>query len=125
MSSRATIQHVVPLAEWNAHPDAPYTPASLAKEGFVHCSPDEETTLAIVNAFYQDALKPLVTVVLDVDRLTAKCAWEAAAPAPPPGISATTLFPHVFGPLNREAVVRVLEVEWDDQGRATGLAERD
>ncbi|GAA4986010.1 hypothetical protein GCM10023257_26770 [Streptomyces hyderabadensis] len=49
------------------------------------------------------------------------CEWEAAAPAPPPGVAEGTLFPHVFGPLDRAAVRRVLEVRWDAGGRATGL----
>lgn len=123
MSSNATIHHVVPLGEWNAHPDRPYAPASLTEDGFVHCSPDEKTTLAIVNAFYRDAPRPLLALILDVDRLAAPCVWEAAAPVPPPGVAEGTLFPHVFGPLNRDAVERVLEVHWDDQGRATGLRE--
>ncbi|MFC9431708.1 DUF952 domain-containing protein [Streptomyces sp. NPDC056987] len=125
MSSRATIQHVVPLDEWNARPDGPYAPGSLSEDGFVHCSPDEETTIAIVNAFYRDAPRPLLTLVLNVDRLTAKCEWEPAVPVPPPGVTESTLFPHVFGPLNRDAIEHVLEVEWDDQGRAAGLKERD
>ncbi|KOG31119.1 DUF952 domain-containing protein [Streptomyces resistomycificus] len=123
MSSTTTIHHAVPLAEWNARPDLPYAPASLAEEGFVHCSPDEETTLAVVNAFYRDAPRPLVVLVLDVDRIAARCVWEAAAPVPPPGVAAGTLFPHVFGPLDRDAVERVLEVRWDDEGRASGLVE--
>ncbi|MFE2440229.1 hypothetical protein ACFXA8_37130, partial [Streptomyces sp. NPDC059409] len=42
-------------------------------------------------------------------------------PAPPPGVAEGTLFPHVFGPVDRAAVRRVLEVHWDDGGRATGL----
>ncbi|MEJ1198156.1 MULTISPECIES: hypothetical protein [unclassified Streptomyces] len=33
-----------------------------------------------------------------------------------------TRFPHVLGPLDRTAVQRVLEVRWDDGGRATGLS---
>ncbi|MET9184490.1 DUF952 domain-containing protein [Streptomyces tendae] len=115
------IYHVVPLAEWNTDPGRPYAPASLAEDGFVHCSPDEETTLAVVNAFYRGAPRPLVALLVDEDRLTARCGWEAAAPAPPPGVAEGTLFPHVFGPLDRAAVRRVLEVRWDDGGRATGL----
>ncbi|MGW3726002.1 DUF952 domain-containing protein [Streptomyces sp. F001] len=115
--------HVVSRDEWNADPDRPYTPASLAEEGFVHCSPDEETTLTIVNAFYRTSPRPLLALVLDEDRLTANCAWEAAAPAPPPGVAESTLFPHVYGPVNRDAVERVLEVRWDDEGRATGLVD--
>jgi uncharacterized protein (DUF952 family) len=117
------IYHVVPLAEWNASPDQPYAPASLAEEGFVHCSPDEATTLAVVNAFYRSAPRPLLALLLDEDRLTARLEWEEAVPAPPPGATEGITFPHVFGPLNRDAVARILHVTWDDTGRATGLAD--
>ena len=115
------IYHVVSSAEWNASPDRPYTPASLAEDGFVHCSPDEATTLKVVNAFYGSAPRPLLALALDEARLSAQCVWEAAEPAPPPGVAEDTLFPHVFGPLDREAVERVLVVRWDEEGRATGL----
>ncbi|MFF1543773.1 DUF952 domain-containing protein [Streptomyces sp. NPDC058291] len=117
------IYHVVPLDDWSAEPDRPYAPASLAREGFVHCSPDEETTLTIADAFYRTAPRPLLALVLDETRLTARCVWEAAAPAPPPGVQEDTRFPHVFGPLDRDAVVRVLEVRWDEHGRATALTD--
>ncbi|MGW0610551.1 DUF952 domain-containing protein [Streptomyces sp. NPDC002788] len=116
------IYHVVPRTVWNTTPDRPYAPASLAEEGFVHCSPDEATTLAVVNAFYRDAPRPLLVLALDETRLTARVEREAAAPAPPPGVTGGTLFPHVFGPLDRDAVHHVLEVRWDDEGRAVGLS---
>ncbi|MGW0842003.1 DUF952 domain-containing protein [Streptomyces sp. NPDC002787] len=115
------IYHVVSLEAWNARPERPYAPASLTEDGFVHCSPDEATTLAVVNAFYRDAPKPLHVLVLDEGRLDARVEFEAAAPAPPPGVGAGVLFPHVFGPLNRDAVERILEVRWDEEGRASGL----
>ncbi|MGW1779384.1 DUF952 domain-containing protein [Streptomyces sp. NPDC002143] len=122
------IYHVVTLAEWDearaAGPDLPYAPASLVQEGFVHCSRDEETTLAVVNAFYRSTSRPLLALVLDEERLTARCEWEAADPAPPPGVAEGALFPHVFGPLDRAAVARVLEVRWDAEGRAVGLTDR-
>lgn len=122
--NRAMICHAVPLAEWTADPGRPYAPASLAAEGFVHCSPDERTTLAVVNAFYRDAPRPLLVVFLDEARLTGRLEWEAADPAPPPGAADDTLFPHLFGPIDREAVTRVTEVVWDAEGRAAGLRER-
>jgi uncharacterized protein (DUF952 family) len=119
------IYHVVPLTDWDAAPATPYAPASLADEGFVHCSPDVPTTLAVVDAFYRDAPRPLLALLIDESRLTARCVFEAAAPLPPPGVSADTLFPHVFGPLNRDAVTAVLRVEWDNEGRPTGLTDRE
>ncbi|MFF5518727.1 DUF952 domain-containing protein [Streptomyces coeruleorubidus] len=117
------IYHSIPLTDWHAAPDRPYAPASLAEEGFVHCSPDEPTTLAVVNAFYRDAPRPLLVLALDEARLTARVEWEAADPAPPPGVGEGTLFPHVYGPLDRDAVDHVLEVRWDEQGRAVGLVD--
>ncbi|MFF9852403.1 DUF952 domain-containing protein [Streptomyces litmocidini] len=116
------IYHVVTPAEWSARPEEPYAPASLAEEGFVHCSPDEPTTLAVVDAYFDSASGPLLVLLLDENRLTARTEWEAAVPAPPPGVPEGTLFPHVFGPIDRAAVDEVLEVVRDADGRATGLA---
>ncbi|RAG82645.1 DUF952 domain-containing protein [Streptacidiphilus pinicola] len=117
------IYHVVPRADWDAEPDAPYAPASLQEERFVHCSPDVPTTLAVVDAFYRDAPRPLLALLIDESRLTAPCVFEAPVPTPPPGVSAGTLFPHVFGPVNRDAVTGILRVEWDAEGHPTGLTE--
>ncbi|MEU1280901.1 DUF952 domain-containing protein [Streptomyces sp. NPDC005805] len=117
------IYHVVPLTAWRERPGSPYAPASLETDGYVHCSPDEATTLAVVNAFYRSAPRPLLALVLDEERLSAGVRFEAAEPAPLPGAPEGVLFPHVHGPVEREAVVRLLEVRWDDAGRATGLAE--
>lgn len=115
------IFHAVSRDAWDVSVDRPYEPASLAEEGFVHCSPDEQTTLAVVNAFYRDAPRPLLVLVLDEDRLTARLEWEEALPEPPPGVAEDVLFPHVYGPLNRDAVERILEVQWDEEGRAADL----
>lgn len=122
--NRAMICHLVPLADWTADPGHPYAPASLAEEGFVHCSPDEPTTLAVANAFYRSAPRPLLVLFLDEARLAGRVEWEAAAPAPPPGVAADALFPHLFGHVDRDAVARIMEVAWDEQGRAVGLRER-
>ncbi len=121
------IYHVVTSAEWagwDARPDAPYAPASLAEDGFVHCSPDEKTTLAVVNAYLRSAPRPLLVLLLAEERLTSRLAFESAAPTPPPGVDEDVLFPHLYGPVDREAVDRTLEVVWDEDGRATGLKNR-
>lgn len=97
-----------------------YRPASLASEGFVHCSPDAATTLAVASAFYADQAGELVAAVLDPDRLTSPLVHEAAEPAPPPGVEASVRFPHVYGPLDAEAVLGFRELTWVD-GVATSL----
>ncbi|MDI9885069.1 DUF952 domain-containing protein [Streptomyces sp. HNM0645] len=116
------IMHVVPLDDWLAVPERPYAPASLPAEGFVHCSPDEATTLAVVNAFYRDAPGPLMALLIDETRLLAPVRLEPADPAPPPGVASGTLFPHVYGPIDRSAVEGMLEIQRDGTGRAVGFA---
>ncbi|MFB6530844.1 MULTISPECIES: DUF952 domain-containing protein [unclassified Streptomyces] len=107
--------HVVPLADWSAAPDAPYAPASLAAEGFVHCSPDEAAALVIADTRYRDVRGPLLVLVIDEERLAGEVRWEG---------SGGTLFPHVYGPVERDAVASVLEVRWDADGRARELTPR-
>jgi uncharacterized protein (DUF952 family) len=116
------LYHLVPLDEWLRIPERPYSPDSLAREGFVHCSPDEAVTLAVANAFHRDVVGPLMVLLIDEAALDARVVWEDADPAPPPGVGPGTLFPHVYGPVNRSAVVGMLEVRRDASGRATGLA---
>ncbi|MFC8919700.1 DUF952 domain-containing protein [Streptomyces sp. NPDC057116] len=108
--------HVVPEAEWPAGFGDPYRPASLASEGFVHCSPDEETALAVVEAYYRDVPGPLLLLALDEALLTAEVRWEGGADG--------GRFPHVYGPVDRAAVVGVREIRRDGSGRVTGLAPR-
>ena len=116
------IFHVVVLDDWFAAPDRPYAPASFAEEGFIHCSPDEPITLAVASAFYRDTPGPLMVLLIDEDKLDVMVRWEAASPVPPLGFAPSTLFPHVYGHNNRDAVQGMMEVQRDADGRAVGLA---
>ncbi|MFI9722567.1 DUF952 domain-containing protein [Streptomyces sp. NPDC052396] len=116
------IFHVVPLDDWLAIPDRPYAPASLETEGFVHCSPDEATTLAVATAFYREVPGPLMVLLIDEHKLDVLVRWEAPAGPPPPGVPAGTLFPHVYGRISRDAVDGMMEIERDEERRAVGLA---
>ncbi|MGW6709399.1 DUF952 domain-containing protein [Streptomyces sp. NPDC054956] len=95
------IFHLVPLADWTAAPALPYAPPSLDSEGFVHCSADPETALAIATSHYTGVRGTLLAVELDELALTSEVRREGESGG---------LYPHVHGPLNRDAVVRVWEV---------------
>lgn len=112
-----TVWHLLPLRDIPGEPDAVIAPDSLRTEGFVHCSPDESTTLAVANTLYLDAAGPMAALLLDVDRLTAPVRFEAAAPRPPAGVAADTLFPHVYGPIERSAVIAIRYAARDEAGR--------
>ncbi|MCM2576561.1 DUF952 domain-containing protein [Streptomyces meridianus] len=116
------IFHVVPLDDWLAAPDRPYAPPGLAEDGFVHCSPDEATALAVADALYRETVGPLMVLLIDEQLLDSPVRWEAADPSPPPGVGPDVLFPHVYGRINRAAVAGMLEVRRDADGGATGLA---
>ncbi|MCD0484617.1 DUF952 domain-containing protein [Streptacidiphilus sp. ASG 303] len=115
------ILHLTPLDDWLATPERPYAPASLAAEGFVHCSPDERTALAVANAFFAEVHGPLMVLLIDEDRLDAAVRWEEPDGPPPPGSAADVLFPHVYGAVNRGAVVGMLEVRRGPDGRWASL----
>ncbi|MFG2982648.1 DUF952 domain-containing protein [Streptomyces sp. NPDC048258] len=95
------IFHLVPLADWTAAPELPYAPPSLDSEGFVHCSADRPTALAIADTHYRGVAGTLLAVELDEDALTAEVRREGESGG---------LYPHVHGPLNRDAVIRVWKV---------------
>ena len=103
------ILHLMPRPAWEQWRDAgSYEPPSLASEGFVHCTGNDDLMLAVANRFYSGEPGEVVVVTLDEGRLTREVRWEA--PAHPDGTAPTDnepLFPHVYGPLDREAVVRV------------------
>lgn len=115
------IYHVVPLDDWLRMPDRAYAPPGLASDGFVHCSPDEATALAVAGAFYRGTAGPLMVLMIDERALDAPVRWEPAEPAPPPGSAPGVLFPHVYGRVDRTAVAGMLEVVRDERGDATGL----
>ncbi len=45
---------------------------------------------------------------------------EAPDPAPPPGVAADVLFPHVYGPLDLAAVIRVRRLVRGPNGELVG-----
>jgi uncharacterized protein (DUF952 family) len=109
------VLHLMPAAAWRAWTaGAPYEPASLASEGFVHCTAGDELMLEVANRFYAGTDDDLLAVALETERLTSEVRWEA--PAHPDGSDAAVdapRFPHVYGLLDRDAVVGARRVVRD------------
>ena len=98
------IWHLIELSRWRSAAGARYLPVDRDPAGFVHASPDEATMLAVANALYAQAAEPLVALALDEAALAAPVRYEPPAPAPPPGVPAGTMFPHIYGPVETAAV---------------------
>jgi len=98
------IYHIVSQAAWQA--GQPYRPESLTREGFIHFSRLDQV-LGVANAFY-GGQRGLLLLEVAPERLTSELRWEApvhpATPARGP-LPPADLFPHLYGPLNPEAVL--------------------
>ena len=112
--NRERIYHITTAAELRAHcAGDSYAPASLEREGFVHCTATQSTLLAVARDYYDDATPPLLVLAIDPTRLAAELRFEAAAPIAGGGtahLASAELFPHLYGPLELAAVVGVGEL---------------
>ncbi len=118
------IWHLIPLSQWRSAPKSAYVPGTQDAGRFVHASPDEPTTLAVANALYGHLTEPLLALVVADSRLSARVRYEPADPVRPSGVPASTLFPHVYGPIEKAAVTEVSYLRRDPQGRYVGLEPR-
>lgn len=107
------IYHIAAPADWAAAQAAgSYTLSSkgrtLAEEGFIHASQASQVAW-VANRFYSED-DGLVLLVIDPARLLAEVRYEQA-----PGVDLP--FPHIYGPINPDAVTRVLPLERDADGK--------
>ena len=98
------IYHLSPVDEYKSVPsDQPYQPGAFAHDGFIHCTRGVEQLVIVANRYYRADPRPLVVVVIDEGRVTAQIKYE-------PGQEDGVAYPHIYGPLNREAIVAVLNM---------------
>jgi uncharacterized protein (DUF952 family) len=76
---------------------------------FLHASRCEQVG-ATANRFYADVETPLLLLVIDTERLVSALSDEDLD-------GSGTTFPHLYGPLNLDAVVDVLAYERGSDGR--------
>ena len=92
------IYHVTSKTDWeNALLLGRYEAASLQSEGFIHNSTADQVA-GVLERYYRNQ-KDLLLLHIDEDKLTAPLRYELAP-------SVNDMFPHLFGPLNLDAVVK-------------------
>jgi uncharacterized protein (DUF952 family) len=112
------IFHIATIADWEAaQRSGSYTTSTrgrtLVEEGFIHAS-HEDQWQGVRERFYAGVTEPLVLLAIDPDKLDAPVVEEV-----PDGESRA--FPHIYGPLNADAVVRAIPL--DDHGEPVGAGE--
>ncbi|MBI3219273.1 MAG: GNAT family N-acetyltransferase [Bacteroidetes bacterium] len=91
------IFHITPSTHWKTFADhSRYSTSSLAHEGFIHCSTHEQIA-GTLHRFFTDQ-RDLVLLHIEPSLLQHALKYEE---------SDGKLFPHVYGVINRDAIVRV------------------
>jgi len=107
MKDVRVIYHIASADLWKKSLElGEYKVDSLESEGFIHFSLANQV-LATANRHYH-GVTGLVLLQVNPERLSAKLKFEMA----PSG----EVFPHLFGPLNLDAVVKVAEFNADGKG---------
>lgn len=100
------IVHLCTRREWSAAQQmGEYRAPSLETEGFIHSSRPERI-LTVANRFYQ-GIPDQVLLWIDIHRVKPEIRWEETDEG---------IFPHIFGPLNLDAVRSVQDFDPDADG---------
>ncbi len=102
----AAIFHIVAAREWAGASD-PYRGDTLEAVGFIHCSTAAQL-LAVADRLFQGR-QGLLAVAIDERRVAAPIVYENLE-------GGDELFPHIYGPLNRDAVTAVVPLVCRDDG---------
>jgi uncharacterized protein (DUF952 family) len=108
----AFIFHIVEKNHWElAKKHGIYSPESMKIEGFVHCSKADQV-LTVANSFYKDK-DDLYLLKIDEEKINEKLVYEPPLEAPHSGV----VFPHIYGDLNLDAVVKIFDFKKDEEGQ--------
>jgi len=102
------ILHIATRSDWNSsEARGSYRCLSLRNEGFIHCSTSEQLLVPANERFRGQ--QDLVLLCIEVERLSSELRYEDC-------YDSGMIFPHVYGPIERDAVVEVLDFVPGDDG---------
>jgi uncharacterized protein (DUF952 family) len=97
------IYHVTTQKEWEqAKEKGEYQPKGFEQEGFIHCSIERQVP-GVLDRFYKGQTG-LVKLKIEKVKVTRPVLFELA-------VDLDELFPHIYGSLNLESVVDVIEIQ--------------
>lgn len=100
------ILHALTKTLWNTYENKEfYGEASLEKFGFIHCS--DIDTYHLVAPNFKNEADEMVLLVIDTRKVTAKIVWEDLR-------NGGVAFPHIYGLLNKNAIIDILPHLWSD-----------
>ena len=108
--------HLTNSANWiEAQQQGFITAPSLATEGFIHCSTEHQMR-DVANKYYRGATD-MVLVHIDPVTLASPLKWEPPAHIDgSPSLPNEPHFPHIYGVINLDAVIRVIDFPSNSDG---------
>lgn len=104
MSRNTMIYHIADGETYRRQIESGYYAIdTLDTEGFIHCCGNEEDLLEVAN-FIFTGKNDLLVLVINSARLKSPLKWEKA----PGDRKPDREFPHIYGPLNLDAVEKLL-----------------
>ncbi|HTH52263.1 MAG TPA: DUF952 domain-containing protein [Pyrinomonadaceae bacterium] len=91
------IYHIVLADDWAAWDTDLYRARSLEVEGFIHCSFENQLD-SVIDRYYKGASE-IVVLEIETDALMSRTVNEPS--------TANEIYPHIYGPVNRDAIVSV------------------
>ena len=102
------IFHIVDKDYWlNQVSSGEYLTRDLDSEGFIHCSDIQKVT-HVANQIYK-GIHNLILLCIDEDKIHSKVKWEDL-------YDLNYDYPHIYGPLNIDAVISIHEFEPNEEG---------
>jgi len=112
------IFHITSGAAWDeAQQRGDYRAESLATEGFIHCSTLAQV-LPVADNFYKGQ-SGLILLEIEPTLLSSTLKWEPPSGGTPHGVPASDQFPHIYGPINLDSVVKVVDLNQNSNGTFT------
>lgn len=78
-------------------PQVDYAPEPFAHDGFIHCTDGADEMARTANRYYQSNPAPHYYLYIDKARVHARIRYDAEP----------HIYPHIYGALNRDAIVAV------------------
>lgn len=109
------IYHITTEETWKkALSKNTYDFCALKTEGFIHCSTFEQT-IATANRFFKNQ-EGLIVLELDESKIKSKVLYESVP-------DMNEKFPHIYGELNTDSVVKVKKLTKDSSGDYNSLTD--
>jgi uncharacterized protein (DUF952 family) len=88
--------HYTPVEYFDSlDPAEDYVPPGFEREGFIHCTDGAENMAEVANAIYKDDPRRFYALYIDKMRVRSPIKYE----------DAQGIYPHIYGSLNRDAIV--------------------